>query len=186
MHNWVCYIHETLLQTVCKFVPGKDNPADYGTQDLTPLQLYQHSSWWVEPPWLSEENSNWPTESPTLTNEPLEERATQALIIAEDSNNLWDLIYKYSSLTRLLRITCICIRAVRKFKGSSTTPASTPITPYELDSAKSFWIKKIQQVAFTQEIKMIAEGKLLPKTNPLLRLTPYLDSTGLLRVGGRL
>jgi len=73
-----------------------------------------------------------------------------------------------------------------KFKGCSTTPFTAPITPYELDSAKSYWVKKIQQEAFPQEIKMIAEKRALLKTSPLLRLTPFLDPNGLLRVGGRL
>lgn len=73
-----------------------------------------------------------------------------------------------------------------KFRGSRTTPLTTPITPSELDAAKSYWIKKIQQESFPQEVKLIAEGKAIPKTSPLLRLTPFLDSSELLRVGGRL
>ncbi|XP_077264772.1 uncharacterized protein LOC143898864 [Temnothorax americanus] len=49
-----------------------------------------------------------------------------------------------------------------------------------------FWIKTVQQAHFSFEIKALLEGRDLPKSNALLKLTPRLDLNGLLRVGGRL
>jgi len=55
-----------------------------------------------------------------------------------------------------------------------------------LENAKLYWVKEIQKYAFHQEIKLLSTKQQLPRSNPLVRLTPWIDSQGLLRVGGRL
>lgn len=42
------------------------------------------------------------------------------------------------------------------------------------------------QSAFEQKLKLLSNGDPFPKSNPLVRLAPFVDPTGLLRVGGRL
>lgn len=44
----------------------------------------------------------------------------------------------------------------------------------------------MQQYHFQQEIKILSKGQPLPKSNSLLKLTPFMDTEGLLRIGGRL
>lgn len=44
----------------------------------------------------------------------------------------------------------------------------------------------MQKAWFNSEIKRISKGELLPNSNSLVRLIPFLDKQGLLRVGGRL
>lgn len=44
----------------------------------------------------------------------------------------------------------------------------------------------VQQCHFKQEIKILSQEKSLPRSNPLVRLTPFIDTAGLLRIGGRL
>ncbi|GBP61986.1 hypothetical protein EVAR_40994_1 [Eumeta japonica] len=61
-----------------------------------------------------------------------------------------------------------------------------PITVQEINNAKYHWVKITQQAAFPQEIKQLSKGELLSNSNPLVRLTPFIDSQGILRVGGRL
>lgn len=61
-----------------------------------------------------------------------------------------------------------------------------PISIRELENAKIYWVKIIQQSSFQQELSIISKGQALSKFNPLLRLTTFMDSNGLLRIGGRL
>ncbi|XP_071576491.1 uncharacterized protein [Temnothorax nylanderi] len=78
------------------------------------------------------------------------------------------------------------MRAVKRFRRSNEILSKTPLTPKELNDAKLFWIKSVQQVYFKHDLQTLTSGQPLDKTSPLLRLTPQLDSDGFLRVGGRL
>ncbi|EFN65032.1 hypothetical protein EAG_00552, partial [Camponotus floridanus] len=117
----------------------------------------------------------------------LEERPTKSYVITKaQSMERWNLINRYSSLTRLLRVTCWCLRAIRIFKKQSENSITGPITIQELEGAKLHWVKITQQSYFEDELSKISTGQSLPRSNSLLRLTPFLDPSGLLRVGGRL
>jgi len=185
VHNRVCYIHETLPQAIWKFIPGMDNPADCATRGLSPAQLIKHTIWWSGPHWLLQPSANWPQEPQTVSHkENLEERANQVFVTTTQSNPPWDLIHKYSSLTRLLRITALCIRVISRFRKSQNATLTIPITTEELNKARLYWIKSIQHSSFQQELRILAQGNPLPRSNRLLRLTPFLDSEGLLFASG--
>ena len=56
----------------------------------------------------------------------------------------------------------------------------------ELKEAEVYWFQKIQCSAFPQELKALRENKTLPRASKLITFRPFIDSQGLLRVGGRL
>ncbi|XP_071950736.1 uncharacterized protein [Antedon mediterranea] len=60
------------------------------------------------------------------------------------------------------------------------------IPPPVLIKAKQIVVKCTELDEFTDEINHIKNGMHLPKTSTLVKLTPYLDNEGVLRVGGRL
>lgn len=187
VYNRVCFIQETLPQAIWKFVPGTENSADCASRDLTPIQLSENTEWWTGPPWLSQDSSTWPDalQLPSKKDN-LEEKSSQVLVLTNKKNaEPWELLHKYSSLTRLIRITAWCRRAISKFKRDADL-ITGPLTTHELEAAKFYWVKVTQQISFHQEIGLISNGKPLPKSNPLLRLTPFMDSNGLLRIKGRL
>lgn len=95
------------------------------------------------------------------------------------------MLEKYSSLTRLLRVTAICQRAVARFRRIVQS-ASSPLTSTELQLSNNFWVQQLQSSYFANEIEIISKGVPLPKSNPLTRLTPFIDQHEILRVGGRL
>ncbi|XP_012543645.1 uncharacterized protein LOC105841073 [Monomorium pharaonis] len=156
VHNRVCLIQDTLPQARWKFVPGNENPADLATRGLTPIQLSELTLWWKGPHWLSRPSSEWPTltQSPT-PHTPLEERPVKANVVRE-TPELWDLVFKYSSLTRLLRITAFCQRAVSYFKRHPISPRSLALTTDEITNAKLFWIKTIQRAFFKPELDILS------------------------------
>lgn len=102
------------------------------------------------------------------------------------STDLWSLLYRYSDITRLLRITAWIMRAwIARFQQPSEALIG-PLIIHELEASKIYWVKRIQQSAFQREFSVLLKGQILPKSNLLLRLTPIMDSNGLLRIGGRL
>lgn len=67
-----------------------------------------------------------------------------------------------------------------------TSTGNHKLLPEELRQVEHFWIKHVQYVAFTDEIRVLEDGKPLPSRSSLHSLTPFKDEEGLLRVGGRL
>lgn len=186
VQNRVVYIQETLPQAKWNLVSGKENPADIATRGISPSQLINLTLWWEGPTWLSQPYNTWPVESCNVsTSENLEERTARVLSLTSAQNSQsWDLLARYSELKKLLRITAMCMRAAARFKKSITPTKS--LTVDEIDKARLFWIKHIQQISFKQEINLLSQGLNLQTASALRRLTPFLDASNLLRTGGRL
>lgn len=187
VHNRVCYIQETLPQCKWKLVPGVENPADLATRGITPSQFTENSTWWNGPNWLSQPCSAWPQASTLQANENLEERDIKVCTnVTTKLTKVWDLLSRYSNFTKLLRITALCRKFITKLKHNKTSYLSRHLTVSELETERRFWIKSVQGCSFSSEFKVLYQGQSLPKSNSLSSLTPYIDSQGLLRVGGRL
>ncbi|XP_071582573.1 uncharacterized protein, partial [Temnothorax nylanderi] len=188
VQNRVSLIQQALPQAIWRFVPGNENPADLATRGLTPLQLSESKEWWQGPQWLSLNPVMWPEESHTISpDENMEERIRLvSTVLTSEVPQLWDLLFKFSNLTKLLRITALCRKFIFKLKGIKKLELTTFLTVSEIEAERRFWVKSIQNASFSSEIKVLQKGQSLPKSNSLAILTPYLDSDGLLRVGGRL
>ena len=63
---------------------------------------------------------------------------------------------------------------------------SGPLTIQELGDAFTVCLKHAQAVCFPKEMKELEEGRPVPKSSQLLKLSPFLDPDGIIRVGGRL
>ena len=62
---------------------------------------------------------------------------------------------------------------------------SSSLSVWELRAAERYWIKIIQDTHFLEEITSLKKQIPLHSSSPLLSLHPFVDSSGLLRVGGR-
>lgn len=80
----------------------------------------------------------------------------------------------------------MCQRVIVRMRNHSQSSLTTPLTTQEIYNAKLFWVRRVQTVAFEQEINILSAEQSFPKSHPLVRLIPFLDSDRLLRVGGRL
>ncbi|XP_051173483.1 uncharacterized protein LOC127289540 [Leptopilina boulardi] len=98
----------------------------------------------------------------------------------------WDLIQRYSSLNRLLRITALCFRFLAILKGTPQSTLRNPINTKDLDEVMIYWIKFSQASYFPAELKDLTRGVKFRKSHPFARLTAFIDAEGVLRVGGRL
>lgn len=116
----------------------------------------------------------------------LEKRSAQVLTVTSSQDlQPWDLLSRYSDLNaKLLRTTATCMRVADRFK--QLVLLSNPLSVCEIDKARLFWIKHIQQLYFKQEINLLSQDASLPNSSSLTRLTPFIDANQLLRTGGRL
>lgn len=186
VRNRVTAIQEALPLAKWRFVSGKQNPADCASRGLRPDQFCNHKLWWSGPNWLTKPFTSWPTtENKPTPEEDLEERPRSVNVVII-KRPYWELLDKYSSFKKLHRITAICRRFASRLRKISRSSLFFPITPDELEDSHLFWIKIVQQSWFSYELQILAKGGNLPRSNPLIRLIPFIDRNGLLRVGGRL
>ena len=66
------------------------------------------------------------------------------------------------------------------------TQRSVEPTSAEIKAAQVFVVKEVQRVSFLDELQATQEKKPLPKSSKLASLSPFADTKGFLRVGGRL
>ncbi|UYV72339.1 hypothetical protein LAZ67_9002691 [Cordylochernes scorpioides] len=164
-----------LLQRVITGDEAQDNPADCASRGIMPQDLVNHRIWWRGPIWLQENNVRYIPSSPTQVN---------LNIIQEEVGE--EFIVRYSTMTKLIRITAWCWRFYYNCLLFDPIRQKGPLTTRELTKAIQVLVKSIQQVEFCTEIKLLKSNKQLPLSNQLTSLNPFLDTQGLLRVGGRL
>ncbi|KMQ88063.1 hypothetical protein RF55_12507, partial [Lasius niger] len=161
-------------------VRNRDNP--------TPDKLAQHELWWRGPSWLSKPQSSWPSFGfESVLDADLEERPGNVMVAAARQTHYWELLDRYSSFAKLIRVTTLCRRFIlclRKIPQSS--PLKHPLTPKELEQSRKLWIRIVQKAWFSYEMGVISRKEQLPKSNSLVHFTLFLYQDGLLRVGGRL
>ncbi|XP_076298333.1 uncharacterized protein LOC143217679 [Lasioglossum baleicum] len=184
VRNQVFQIQELMPNVRWHHVPGEENPADLASRGLSPKQLAENPLWWQGPPWLSRHSTSWPSSVPPLADVDLEERQKTVTLTKSDSSLVWNLISRYSRLVRLLRITAWSFRVVERFRRRERTTAySSPLQPEDIENARRYWAKSTQKSYFSKEMQQLSQGVKLSRSSPLIRLVPFLDSDGMLRVG---
>lgn len=66
------------------------------------------------------------------------------------------------------------------------TKISGLLTTSEIEKAEMNWLKRTQQYAFKQELKLLQRGNMVYKDSLLYNLSPKLDENGLLLLQSRL
>lgn len=183
--NRVAEIQEITDSTIWKHVPSEFNPADCATRGVSPNELQNHHLWWVGPPWLKSPLEEWPVNK-NVPSTSLEMKTIQNLNATVNHSETNDLLYKYSSLDRLVRITAYCFRFKRNSLPQSTNITHEWLTAKELKDSRNFWIRFVQHLEFSQEIYAIKNEKKILRRSPILKLNPFLCTDNLLRVGGKL
>lgn len=93
---------------------------------------------------------------------------------------------RFSSWQSLARIIARLLHATNSSKQSSSCKSwhihESPC-PKE-DQAWSIIVHAVQQDSFKETFKCIREGTVISKRSPLYSLCPYVDTYGLLRIGG--
>ncbi|XP_071581131.1 uncharacterized protein [Temnothorax nylanderi] len=190
-------VHEvqTLLPNVeWHHVPSQQNPADLVSRGVKPENLIQQSLWWTGPDWLKLSSDQWPSEPQSNLQESLPEERAHVSVHLVHPCQRWELGEKFSSWNKLVRVTAYVMRFARRARAMSclnsvnatAKPASILLLPEEINLAREFWLKKVQQMLFPVEYAQLESLNRISNSSKLLPLNPFLDKNGLIRVGGRL
>ncbi|UYV80338.1 hypothetical protein LAZ67_18002516 [Cordylochernes scorpioides] len=185
--NRIAEIQRLTLQSSWYYVSTKDNPADCASRGITSSELVNHSLWWNGPDWLS--NSSLQDPLPItyeLPKEVCHEKRKTVPIVHFTTCPIIDFIFKFSTFRKLSRVTAWLLRFIHNAKHRSDKIKHKELSSNELDNSIRTLIQIIQSSEFKTEIQCCNQSKVLPSNSKLLSLNPFIDSSGILRVGGRL
>ncbi|XP_063233612.1 uncharacterized protein LOC134537270 [Bacillus rossius redtenbacheri] len=182
--NRVGQIHDLVPAKHWNHVLSDSNPADCASRGLFPSEIADHSLWWTGPSWLYKPPEEWP-QLTGLMDSMDETVMEQRIFTLHSVNPLADttLLERFSSLSKVKRITAYCLRFVQRLRFKKLPPRSPP-DANELKDAMMVWVRLAQASAFASDIKALQANQ--PYRGPLFKLSPFLDPAGILRVGGRL
>lgn len=163
-----------------RHVPSACNAADPASRSTSPQELCTCELWWKGPDFLSTEPAMWPAcaPSPLSLPEMKQEKACTLLSVNPDAGFDKEIVSRFKSLGKMTRVLAWMKRFVHNVRSRSlhANPKAGPLSIKELSDASDLAVQLVQQQYF-------------PKGDVPQRyksLTPFKDSNGYIRVGGRL
>lgn len=178
--NRVTQIHELTAGCTWRHVESASNPADLNSRGVDVHDLMTSQLWWHGPTFLQLPPSAWVSkyvgQCTTRPNQPS---------VAASPSKPPDifLIERFSSLTKLTRVMAYILRFIKNCRQREKVV--TPLSASELRDAVNRCVLISQQSDFKEVIKQLQANRPVV-SKELSKLSPYLDETQLLRVGGRL
>ena len=126
---------------------------------------------------------DWPRQSLARLTEPSDEIRQTSHHAATQSAPLIP-FNRYSSFDHLKRVTAWVFRFIDICRHHHEVE-SPHLTTDELVKAEGYWIRLSQEDHFSSDIQSLNKNSSTRESSPLFVLHPYLDSGGLVRVGGR-
>nr|CAI5851362.1 unnamed protein product [Callosobruchus analis] len=162
-------------------VKTDENPADLVSRGVPPGKLI-YELWFTGPSWLTREEDSWcKKDFSVLSDVPEMKKQCQVLHVAQ-SPRFID-FRRFSSFQKLVRSFAYCLRFSNNIRRKPKWVGH--LTSSELESSLHSLLKLVQKETFSEELRALEKGSPV-KPARLLPLTPFMDPSGLLRVGGRL
>ncbi|XP_071092701.1 uncharacterized protein [Haliotis cracherodii] len=184
-----------------KYIDTYDNPADVASRGTTTAKLLQDDKWFKGPVFLRTPETEW-TIKQLLTDcdEQCEETVQSCVTQAQICESGMDcLINHYSNWYRLKRAVAVysCVMDILQERMKCQLEKHVPdcqttevFTVKRLEHASKAVVKYVQSKTFSCEINSLQDssGKRgrVPRSSSVSKLDPFIDSDGVLRVGGRL
>jgi len=193
--NRVTEIVELLPAKHWQHVRGTDNPADLISRGVTLHQLKDSEIWWSGPSWLREKLPSIVETAPEQEHsdqiaekiQEEERRRVRTCILANNESSIsQELIDKFSTLTRVERVLAYCLRYLHNLRKAPSERNVSRLSVFELQTAHMSLVRDTQAAKFADEIARIKGNRKLKSNSKILQLHPFLDDSGVLRVGGRL
>ena len=185
------------------YIHTKENPADLASRGASTVELQGNRLWWKGPDWVTQSTIEWPVwnfnkEDESLVSETESELKKsrvmyEANLFAADGCSTENIeknmpqhpgdidISKFSSLTKLLRVTALVLKFIATLKKNKHE--NNTLEAADILNAEQKWIAYTQSEHFSDIIITIKENK---PNNIKNQLGLYLDRHGLVRCGGRL
>ncbi|XP_043974657.1 uncharacterized protein LOC122832198 [Gambusia affinis] len=194
--NRVQRIRQVSQPNQWRFVPTELNPADCGSRSIGAEELV-NTLWLTGPRFLTDTDSTkiGSDEQYLLINpdDDTEVRVNATNAVTESSTHkLFSSCFEhFSNWKSLLKAVARLIHIAQSFSNKNSNSCRgwhycNNISSSEMDKAERLIIHTAQQQCFSQDISAVRKVQSLSKNSPILRLNPFIDNEGLLRVGGRL
>lgn len=187
--NRVSEIQDLINPSCWRHCPTECNPSDCASRGISPEQLMSHNLWWSGPSWLTQDFEHWPSRHRDYlkveTEKEMRKNVTVCHAVEVDGEVLRN-TFSYSSWTKLTRVTAWCRRWLQLRKSHGEKRVVGPLTCDEINKAANVWIRVAQVDGFSQELSCLKRDDELPNKSRIVGLSPFLDSEGIIRVGGRL
>lgn len=168
-----------------RWVPTALNVADDATRVKRPITFNPESRWLRGPAWLKEDEESWPKQQKRSDpdDEACEElRPKFAGVIMRRGRIEFE---RFSRFTRLIRAVAY---VQRWFHNGRTRPVDRrrgELSADEVESGLKEVCRQVQAETYPDEMYALARGHPIPPRSKLLKLRPYLDGEGLIRLHGR-
>lgn len=162
------------------------NPADIVSRGCSASQIIKSNLWWNGPDWLRAQEEQWPKyDQLTEANDCILEEKTTRKVVMSITCDI-SILNKFSSMSKLLRVIAYCLRFAHNAKPRNTEKRIGQIQREEINNANVSIVKLVQRNIWQEELIKLSQSKPISSSSRLLRLKPFVDENGLLRVGGRL
>lgn len=168
-----------------------NNPADIISRGVSPKEIANSALWRNGPSFLSQRPELWPEQSHIskfMRKSDIPERNNKVITLLSLEKDAFvnDLINRYSTFTKLLRVLAFCLRFIHNLKMPSESRRTGFLVVRELEDATLVLIKLVQSQGFSDDIRSLKATNTVKSTSRLKSLNPFIDKFEILRVGGRL
>ncbi|GFW39055.1 integrase catalytic domain-containing protein [Trichonephila clavipes] len=186
----IATIQEMTSSEQWRYVATEDNPADFVSRGMDSLKLKTCELWWNGPKFLMSNQYPQRQIPVAVIKDPGElkncsdfsnfflDSATNSFV-----NNLLNLSNDYFKIIRVLSFIC-------RFVYNCKSKESKRIGPLDLGElkkkAEQLLLKLVQKEEFKVEMNGIQNSAMVPSNCRVKTLNPFIDSEGILRVGGQL
>ncbi|GFU51376.1 integrase catalytic domain-containing protein [Trichonephila clavipes] len=187
--NRIATIQEMTSSEQWRYEATEDNPADFVSRGMYSLKLKTCELWWNGPKFLMSNQYPQRQIPVAVIKDPGElknccdfsnfflDSATNSFV-----NNLLNLSNDYFKIIRVLSFICRFVYNC-KSKESKKNWASRF---RRIKKAEQLLLKLVQKEEFKVEMNGIQNSAMVPSNSRVKTLNPFIDSEGILRVGGRL
>lgn len=171
-----------------RHIAGTDNPADLVTRGLSAEKLLESDLWWHGPECLRSSELGSSTSVIQLPDDPdvdCERRSgVETVLLSAGFSGVFDLS-RFSTMNKALRVISWVLR-VADIARKTLVPPLNCLGFEEYRVAKIVFCKLLQREHFEKEFCRLESSGRLHKESKLIKLAPFIDEDGLLRVRGRL
>ena len=192
VRNRIATIRENLEKESWNYVPTSDNPADIISRGCDFKTFSKLNFWFHGPKWLHEKDTYEQTLQPLNYNEETcvkkeekKELLCTTVHIIED-NWLTTLGQKYSNFSLSCRILAWVTRFIKNCKTKKYRQRTNFILLKEIKIAEEHFLRAIQSLHFENDREKLLRKGRVARQSIMRQLNPFIDSTGLIRVGGRI
>lgn len=163
------------------YVPTNMNPADILSRGATPKDLSLSKLWLCGPDFLKKGKNVWPAQPLAITNLPEQRKR----VLISSSSLFVDMSLNCKFITSFGKI-CRVYAYVYKFGGINISNRKGPLTTEDVKKGTQLLIRMVQKSNFPAEYQSLVKKESINSSSSLISLNPFVDNSGLLRVGGRL